>query len=1580
MGFLDDVGDGLEGLYKDGKKQVGRVIDQNAHTVGGMLDFVGLHDAAHAVDHWGDGVADSLGAQIGEMQLGDSDDPKDLVHGDAKALIKSAGDLRKFHDAFQETGGGLQSMDSDHWKGQAADAFRTRFAPHPGQWLSAADACATAAQELEHFAETVAWAQDQAKQAIDAYNAAKKAHQQAQDAYNTSVDAYNKAAKAWNTAAAKPNAAPGPKPTDPGAFQDPSTTGLTHARDLLRAARAGRDSAADQAAKALRTALAGAPAEPSFTQRMKLDAVDLYEGSSLGTAHLLGGVVKGGADIVKFGRALDPMDAYNVTHPATYLDHLNQTAAGLVHADLHPVDVVKSLVGSGWSSDPFEAGGKLFTNIALGVATDGAGEAATATETTGIDVTENAATNAAKDTGDSAARDAAQDPAKAAKEPKDVTECGDPVDVATGHMFLHQRDTTLRSSLPLAFERTHRSDYRAGVWMGPTWSCTLDERLVVDAERVLLLRADGVVLSYPPPAPGAPTLPTAGVRWTLSRQSSGTYTVYDPRSGLLRTFTPDQDREQRAPLTEIRDRNGHWIAFDYDFDGVPTGIRHSAGYHLKVSTTAGRISALHLVVGDVLEADVDEVELLRYGYTDGHLTEVINSSGVPQRFEYDASGRMTAWLDRNGSRYEYKYDDLDRCINQGGIEGHLRYRYVYSDADTETGLGATSATDSLGQTSRYLINSIAQVVAEIDPMGGITRYARDRYGRLLALTDPTGRTTSFEYDEHGNLVTSTRPDGRKTMTEFDTQLHLPTVSIDFGGRMWRQEYDQAGNRNAAVDPSGAVTRYSYDSRGHLASVTDPLGRTTSIRCDAAGLPVEVTDPRGGRTRYSRDAFGRPVIITDPVDGVTELSWTVEGRLARRTDATGATESWTYDGEGNMTRHTDAMGAVTTCEYGPFDRLTARTGANGARYLFEHDTELRLVGVTNPEGLQWRYSYDSRGFLDAETDFNGRNLAYLRDEAGRLVTRLNGLGERIDYEYDLLGAISSKSVQGMVTTFEHDELGHLTRAVGPNSELIRRYDRCGRILEETCDGRTLTFDRDVVGRRITRRTPSGAISRWTYDANGGTTQLESPGAVMYFDRDLAGRETGRAIGNRLLLTSVWDPAHRLLDQTLSATPNETATLPQLAVDHPLPHRSYRYQLDGQLLQVDDRQHGTRRFTLDALGRVAAVHADNWSESYAYDLSGRPTAASWPASPAAKSALGERLYQGTLVRRAGMLRYEYDAQGRVTLRQRVNLSRKPDNWHYTWDAEDRLVAVTTPDGQNWRYLYDPLGRRTSKQLLGPGGTTAVEQTDFTWDSSTLVEQSSLTPGLPGPHVITWDHDRGRPVAQTESVAGNDAAQVNADRRFFAIVTDLIGTPVELVDDNGRSAWRSRANIWGATTWPKDSRTYTPLRFPGQYYDPESRLHYNLNRYYDPEAARYLSPDPAGLRPAPDNHSYVSHPLVASDPLGLAPCRAEQKRKALRDAGVADDAVPLDEDWVPSTNRQGKQILDENHQPVYFHQEYYETKDGDIIVFQDHYTGHSFGAPDGVGDQPPHLHVRPLDDPRNGVLPPPAEAHYYYDPSLG
>ncbi len=116
--------------------------------------------------------------------------------------------------------------------------------------------------------------------------------------------------------------------------------------------------------------------------------------------------------------------------------------------------------------------------------------------------------------------------------------------------------------------------------------------------------------------------------------------------------------------------------------------------------------------------------------------------------------------------------------------------------------------------------------------------------------------------------------------------------------------------------------------------------------------------------------------------------------------------------------------------------------------------------------------------------------------------------------------------------------------------------------------------------------------------------------------------------------------------------------------------------------------------------------------------------------------------------------------------------------------------------------------------------------------------------------------------------DASQEVFDERFFAIAADLVGTPTELVSESGDIAWLTRATLWGTTTWSKNGTAYTPLRFPGQYFDSESGLHYNLHRHYDPATARYLTQDPLGLAPGPDPSAYVHNPHTWADPLGLAP----------------------------------------------------------------------------------------------------------------
>ncbi|MFD5315736.1 DUF6531 domain-containing protein [Streptomyces sp. NPDC127098] len=1023
----------------------------------------------------------------------------------------------------------------------------------------------------------------------------------------------------------------------------------------------------------------------------------------------------------------------------------------------------------------------------------------------------------------------------------------DPVDLATGHMYLPQTDVTLPGTLPFAFTRRVQSGYFAGRWFGPSWASTLDQRLEIDEQGVVFLAEDGMILAYPHPGePGAAVLPETGPRWPLTREEDGGYTLTDPIAGHTRHFRrPDGDGDCR--LLGISDRNGNRVDIDYDPDGAPAAIRHSGGYHLTLTTEHGRITALAL--GDTV--------IRRYGYTEGNLTAVLNPAGQPLRFTYDERLRVTSWTDRNDRSYAYTYDDRDRCVAEGGEAGHLTLTIAYDGAHPDwPDARVTTLTTADGATSHYVIDARHDVVAEIDPVGNVIRTAYDEHHRLTSYTDALGRTTHVGYDPLGRTETVTYPDGTRARSTYDDSTRTAILSSP-GGR-WTRTFDERGNCTAITDPTGATTRCELDEHGGLLSVTDPLGATTRVRCDPAGLPVELTDALGHRNQRRYDPFGRPIEVTDALGAVTRTWWTAEGKLARRLGPDGAEETWEYDAEGNCVRHTDPIGANSTFEYTHFDALTARTGPDGARYEFAYDAALRLTSVTGPHGWTWEYGYDAAGRLVSERDFDGRLVSYEHDATGRLTARTNALGQRVTYAYDEVGRIAAKNVDGATSTFSYSaDTGRPVRAVGPNCEVAWERDALGRVVAETLNGRTIAFDHDATGRRTARRTPTGARTTYHYDAAGRPATLSTTqGLVLSFERDATGQEISRRIGDDVALHQRWDPAGRLAAQELSVGTREPARL-----------RSYSFRSDGAPWATVDPLRGETRFTLDAAGRITRVRADRWSESYAYDAVGNQTRAVWPAGPSAPEPRGERLYRGNRVTRAGTVRYEHDAAGRMVERRRTRLSGKPEVWRYQWDAEDRLTSVVTPDGTNWRYHYDPFGRRIAKLRMAADGVTVAEETLFTWDDATLVEQTTEGSALPHAVTLTWEHDGLRPIAQSERLT-TAAGQEEIDARFFAIVSDVVGTPTELVDAEGNVAWRAQATLWGITAWSADSVAFTPLRFPGQYHDAETGLAYNLRRYYDAETARYLSLDPLGLEPAPNPCTYVPNPLVAVDPLGLAP----------------------------------------------------------------------------------------------------------------
>ncbi|WP_405725175.1 DUF6531 domain-containing protein [Streptomyces sp. NBC_01537] len=1030
---------------------------------------------------------------------------------------------------------------------------------------------------------------------------------------------------------------------------------------------------------------------------------------------------------------------------------------------------------------------------------------------------------------------------------------GDPVDVVSGQMIMSATDLELPGLLPLILRRAYASGYSAGRHFGPGWSATLDQRVQIDTQGIHYAGDDGQILHYPrPTAPDRPVLPEYGAQWPLTwDDDTGSIRIEDPQAGWTRHFDAPSGGAPTRPLTALTDRNGNRITYTYDEDGLPTLVEHSGGYRVAIDsihTGAGpRIEALRLLDGTNTGLGTT---VITYRYDAlGRLTDIVNSSGLPLVYAHDTDDRITSWTDRNGHWYEYEYGPDGRVIRGVGSDGALEASFDYDLNER-----STEVTDSLGHTTRFYYDRYQHISMMVDPLGHTVRADHDRYGRLLAHTDALGHTTRYSYDARGDLIRIDRPDGTSTSAEYNP-LRLPVEIVTADGQVWRQAYDQAGNRIRLTDPTGAVTEFGYDERGCVNQLTDPLGNATQLRCNPAGLLIEVTDPLGRTTHLAYDPFGHPIAVTSPDGRTTRSIWTPEGQPVSRITPDGAQERWTYDAEGNTLTHTDQLGGVTRMEYTHFDLLVCRTEPDGARCTFAYDTELRLTRVTDAQGLTWSYTYDSLGQISSETDFNGRHQGYTHDAVGHLTARTNALGQTISHAYDSMGRLTGKSADGQTTTFGYDRAGRLLTAISPSCSLVREYDGPGTTLTETVNGRTLTVSHDLLGRRAHRRTPSGAETSWSYDHAGNLSALVASGHTISFEHDELGRETARHLAPGLILNSTWDELDRLVAQSLGRG----------AAPSPLQHRAYTYRADGKLIGVTDQHVGPQRFDLDRVGRVTAVRATDWTETYVYDAAGRLADAQWPSQ--SSEALGTRAYSGTLVRAAGRTRYEYDAQGRVTSRRVITLSGRTTTWAYVWDAEDRLTHVTTPNGTRWEYRYDPLGRRISKQRMADDTAAVVEWTDFTWDGPALAEQTAHGPQLPGPYTLTWDHQGLQPVAQTERISASEMPQDEVDRRFFAIITDPVGAPTHLIAPDGSTAWQARATLWGTTARQAVTSTSTPLRYPGQYYDPESRLHYNFHRYYDPDTGRYLTSDPLGLDPAPDAYAYVDNPLAEIDPLGLA-----------------------------------------------------------------------------------------------------------------
>lgn len=1019
---------------------------------------------------------------------------------------------------------------------------------------------------------------------------------------------------------------------------------------------------------------------------------------------------------------------------------------------------------------------------------------------------------------------------------------GDPVDVISGQVRMSATDFILPGVLPVVFERTYCSGFEDASCLGPKWRSTWGAMILDSGTAVVsYVSADGLKLKF-------------NLRGRRNRQGWHSNPLA-PKIKLRRSRTGfevlERDRttlsfEQRVGktllLAEISHPNGHSIQFTRSHSGALVLVEHSGGYRLHVSGTASQIWQIFLEL-----SNGSQQRLVAYQYDErGNLSGIVNGSNLPLTYTYDELDRIVRWTDRQGTWYGYTYDEKGRVVQVDGAFDVFSGVFHYDETER-----LTTFTDSHGHTSTYHYDDTHHVIEYRNALGATTRTIWNRAGQKTAEIDPNGNLTAFEYDPEGNLLTQADPAGNSTHFTYN-ELGLPNSVIDAAGNAWLRDYDERGNLLAAGLTRKPLWRYERDFAGNLTRITDPEGRTRAFTYDSRGLPLAVTDALGHSTTFQRDDFGRIIVETNALGHTTQYRYNELQKLSDVIRPDGSRIHWDYNPEGLVTRRVAADGATYTYSYGAFDKLAELAKPSGDGFRFAYDLETRARAIQNERGEVYSFEHDVVGRVIRETDFTGRTIEYEYDLAGFCIKRTNGAGETTVYTRDGVGRVTQKEhSDGSSESFTYDRLGNLLTASNSATTLRFERDAYGRILREQQGEFTLHHTYDAGGLRTALRTSTGVEAGFRYDANCRLTALQLPGEqLLEFELDALGRETARHFGHDFVLLQNYDSRDRLTHQ--QGGPIE---------------RAIDYDIVSNPVAVHDRKWGTSRFTYDADGRLAAAHRDNGlSEDFEYDPAGEIKTTIRRDQPLAHAKFKTRLLSyGGRLELIDNVKYFYDRDGRVT--------EKWDGrkiWKYEWSVEGRLLSVLTPNGQRWTYDYDPLGRRIRK--TGPPGTTS-----FLWDGATIAEII----GHDG-HTAAWFYQPGtfRPIAKLDQTAA------------YACVTDQIGTPRELVSKEGKVAWSIQLSAFGETEkGTPDATVRCNLRFQGQYRDEETGLHYNFQRYYEPQTGRYLSPDPIGLEGGARSYGYVHNPLAWVDPWGLAGCANVDDNGVLNlrnkfDPGSAED----------------------------------------------------------------------------------------------
>ncbi|HGP0207749.1 TPA: RHS repeat domain-containing protein, partial [Pseudomonas aeruginosa] len=468
--------------------------------------------------------------------------------------------------------------------------------------------------------------------------------------------------------------------------------------------------------------------------------------------------------------------------------------------------------------------------------------------------------------------------------------------------------------------------------------------------------------------------------------------------------------------------------------------------------------------------------------------------------------------------------------------------------------------------------------------------------------------------------------------------------------------------------------------------------------------------------------------------------------------------------------------------------------------------------------------------------------YRYDALNRLIERHSPSDPSLDvqYRYDL-------------TADGNKGIGRLGAIEGARDSLVYRYDERGNLVEQV---RSIRLDQQTLLDRVTYR----------YDAANQLLEIGYPsGLAIGYPRNAGGQVASvtLAVGDKAPSTLVGQIAYLPFGPLLRLTWGNGITLSreydqdyQLLRQKVGPWQSdYQHDANGNIQQHRHSLWGTLDYQYDPLDRLTEERGVQGGRSYAYDAVGNRTQRS--DNPASGGTASSQDYQyapdSNRLTAIGAQAVTSDAAGNLT---QDRAARK-----LAYDAQGRLQSVSLDGQQVAEYRYNALGQRIVKltpesvttYLYGPDGQLLGE-----------AEHDGSGRKLRAQYYLWLD---SLPLATID--ADYDAQGKVGNPTLLYLHGDHLDTPRLATDASGQIAWQWQSDAFGRGEALSQGSTQVNLRFPGQYYDAESGLHYNYFRDYDPETGRYVESDPIGLEGGINTYGYVNaNPINQTDWRGTVP----------------------------------------------------------------------------------------------------------------